>query len=395
LGASLVGIADYDERWVYTHSFNPFTQAHVPIEFPVQPKSVVVIAIEMNYLNYRTNPSFISSAATAKGYGDMAIVAYRVATFIRALGYHAFPCHNDIALSVPLAIQAGLGEMSRLGLVVTPEYGPRVRLCKVFTDMPLEPDRPITFGVVEFCKKCMKCADVCPARAISNDPEPSYKTVGYSNNPGVKKWYNKLEGCLKFWADKVDCAACIAVCPYNKPNNLTHQLGLRIAQTPARGLLRRLDSLLGYGKTFDKKLMRNWWPVNPLDQSEASERPRRVTDENDLGWIKLNDTTRLPEVLAALNVKLNSQPERLAGVNMTVQFVFTGECGGPRYLLIRDSKAEISEGHNTNASTTITVKDSDFLLLIQGKLSPLAIVSGRVKVEGDMSIIPKFRNLMR
>ena len=162
LGADLVGIADNDERWVYTHSYNPLTDAHEPIVFPFEPKSVIVMAIEMKYESYRTSSSYISSATTGLGYGQMAVTAHRVANFVRALGYHAVPCGNDTALSVPLAIAAGLGEMSRLGLLVTPEYGPRVRLCKVITDLPLQADKPITFGVVEFCKTCMKCAECMP-----------------------------------------------------------------------------------------------------------------------------------------------------------------------------------------------------------------------------------------
>jgi hypothetical protein len=57
---------------------------------------------------------------------------------------------------VPFAIEAGIGELSRLNKLVTPEFGPAVRLCKVFTDLPMACDTPIDFGL-EFCKKCKKC----------------------------------------------------------------------------------------------------------------------------------------------------------------------------------------------------------------------------------------------
>lgn len=353
------------------------------------------MALEMDYEAYRTNPSFLASAATGLMYGQIAITSFRVASFIRALGYHAIPCGNDTALSVPLAIQAGLGEMSRLGLLVTPQYGPRVRLCKVSTDLPLQADQPITFGVVEFCKTCLKCANACPAQAISREPEPSFKTVGYSNNPGVKKWYNKLEGCLKFWANKVDCGVCIASCPYNKPNNLTHPLGLRIAQTPAKGLLRQLDDVLGYGKVFDKAATANWWPVSPLDQPEAADEAGHAKPDKDLGWITIADSTTLPEVLAALSARLKSQPEKLAGVNATVQFIFTGEYSGPRYIAVRDGVAEVGEGKRPDAGCTITIKDSDFLLLASGKLSaPAGIIRGKIKFEGDMSLAPRIKQIL-
>ena len=71
-----------------------------------------------------------------QGYSMMVYTANLMAAFIRGLGYKAIPCGNDTALSIPLAMAAGLGEWSRMGLLVTEKFGPRVRLCKVFTDMP-------------------------------------------------------------------------------------------------------------------------------------------------------------------------------------------------------------------------------------------------------------------
>ena len=264
--ADLVGIADYDERWVYTHSFNLFTKVHEPIIFPFEPTSVVVMAVAMDYEAYRTSSSCISSAATGLAYGEMIVIAHRLANFIRELGYHAIPCGNDTAMSVPYAIAAGIGEMSRLGPIVTPEFGPRVRLCKVITDFPLDADRPITFGVQEVCKVCLKCAEACPSKALSFDREPGFEAVSPCNNPGTKKWYIKAENCFKYWSAKIDCSACIAACPYNKKNTWYHKLGLQIAKTPARRLLKSIDDMMGYGKTFDTKTMTDW---------ESSPAPKR------------------------------------------------------------------------------------------------------------------------
>ena len=146
----------------------------------------------------------------------MAFVLARLGEFIRNLGYDAIESGNDIALSIPLAIDAGLGELGRNGLLITPQYGPRVRLCKIFTDLPLEPDKPIEFGVKEFCKECKLCAKYCEAGAISMDDEPSFDGVCPSNNPGVLKWYVDVEKCYLFWLENgMSCSTCIKVCPYN------------------------------------------------------------------------------------------------------------------------------------------------------------------------------------
>ena len=96
----------------------------------------------------------------------MAFTASSLAEFIHNFGYTPIPDGNDMSLSIPLAIDTGLGQLGRNGLLITPEYGPRVRLCKVFTDPPLEPDSPIDFGVNDFCRRCRLCADACEVDAI-------------------------------------------------------------------------------------------------------------------------------------------------------------------------------------------------------------------------------------
>jgi epoxyqueuosine reductase QueG len=127
---------------------------------------------------------------------------------------------NDTALSIPLAIDAGLGELGRNGLLITPQYGPCVRLCKVFTDLPLMPDQPISFGVTETCMKCFKCAEACEVEAISSDPEPSYRTVSPSNNQGIVRWAVDHDKCYAFWIENsASCATCIAACPFTQRAN--------------------------------------------------------------------------------------------------------------------------------------------------------------------------------
>jgi len=62
--------------------------------------------------------------------------------------------------------------LGRNGLLITPQYGPRVRISKVLTDLPLVPDEPIEFGVTEYCEKCKRCAKYCPGQAILRGKGP-------------------------------------------------------------------------------------------------------------------------------------------------------------------------------------------------------------------------------
>lgn len=249
-GADLVGICGLHPNLVYSHEYDRETKDHHPIDVPEGCDNAIVMAVEMDYDAMRTSPTAVEAAATGMGYSRMVMAANLLAVFIRHLGYRAIPSGNDTALNVPLAMAAGLGEAGRQGLLITKKYGPRVRLCKVFTDLPLIHDRYEPFGVTEFCRVCKKCAIHCPSQAI---PEGDMERRGHniSNHDGVLKWYPDYEKCYKFWAKvRTDCANCIRVCAFNKPHGAFHDI-TRL-QIKHMSWLNRvtvwMDDLFGYGK---------------------------------------------------------------------------------------------------------------------------------------------------
>jgi len=211
-GASLVGICDVNERFIYSHN-----RSGDPVEVPVECNKAIVMAIEMDKEGIATSPEYASAVATGVGYSKMAFAIACMAEFLRNLRYKAVPMGNDTALSIPLAIDAGLGQLGRNGLLVTPELGSRIRLCKVFTDLPLVADQQKDFGLTAFCRTCNRCADACEADAISRDPEPSYEIACPSNNKGIKRWAVNADRCYEFWAQNTAaCSNCIAACPFSK-----------------------------------------------------------------------------------------------------------------------------------------------------------------------------------
>ena len=251
LGASLVGICRLEQRWVYSHRFDRITFDHSPIEIPEEFQHAIVMAHEMDYELTKASPDFTSQATVGQAYSQMVYTAGLLGQFIRYLGYQAIPCGNDTALSIPLAIDAGLGELGRNGILITERFGPRLRLSKVFTDLPLLPDSPIKFGVTEFCNSCRRCAENCPGRAISFG-EPTTEAINISNNGGLLKWYIDAEKCLRFWAQNQGgpCTNCIRVCPFNKSTAWLHGTArFLVRNTPwLDPLLVRLDKLFGYGE---------------------------------------------------------------------------------------------------------------------------------------------------
>ena len=256
-GADLIGITGFDERWLYTQKFSDLQSRSKPQELPDGLDNVIVVAQSMDYDLIRTVPSALSGAATGLGYSKDAMVVLGTAQYIRNCGYNAVASMNDTALAIPLAIKAGLGEYGRHGLLITPEFGPRVRLGKIFTDLPLAHDRPVHFGVHEFCTICRRCADGCPVKAISQG-EPSAERHNRSNLQGVRKWSVNGENCFGYWvAQNSDCSICIRVCPYNKDfSKWQHRLGRQLAGTSLRHFMLWLDEKLGYGKRLKPQ---HWW----------------------------------------------------------------------------------------------------------------------------------------
>jgi len=258
-GASLVGIAALDRDWLYSNHYYPplsgFKEPVEKVEIPEKYKYVVVLAFASDYEDFRYAPTYITGASSGLGYSKMAFTAGILSQFIRLLGYEAIPMGNDTACSVPMAIDAGLGELSRAGWLITPQFGPRVRLCKIFTDLPLVPDKPIEFGVWEFCHTCAKCARHCPGQAIPSKG-PTTEVVDISNRKGVYRWPLNAVKCFKFWSvNGTACTTCIQVCPFNKPAGWIHEVvRWGINRFPRLNpLFLKGDDLMGYHKRADPK----------------------------------------------------------------------------------------------------------------------------------------------
>jgi len=254
-GADLCGITDFDDRWIYSSRIDVRDFSDADHGLPEGLTGVIVLGHEMDEELVATYPSALAGAATGREYSHEASVVMQLAAYIRNLGYEAVASMNDTGLVIPYAVKAGLGEYARNQMVITPEYGPRLRFSKIFTNMPLAFDTPKKRGVQAFCDICTKCADACPVKALPfGAPE-----VGGSNPSaikGVRKWTSNAEACFGFWAKlSTDCAICMRVCPFNRDfTKRTHRLWLRLALSPWRKLALWLDR--NRGKRVKPQ---DWW----------------------------------------------------------------------------------------------------------------------------------------
>jgi len=217
-GARDVGVAEVRPYHVYTHVGRGSGIWGAPID--LGHRWAVAFSVEMDHAVMRHAPEAPVVAESARRYVESARTAVQLAAAIRALGYPA-RAHIDgnYRVVAPLvALDAGLGEIGRMGLLITPRLGPRVRLGVVTTDLPLLSDPPgDDRTVIDFCRICKKCAENCPSGSIPlGDREPI---------DGGLRWAVDADGCFRYWnAVGTDCGRCMAVCPYSHPDHPAHNL---------------------------------------------------------------------------------------------------------------------------------------------------------------------------
>jgi len=242
LGSVLVGIAKLNPDWVYKYpmrgrGFDP----NEPVEVPKHWEYAIVVGTPMSWDATLANPTFGTSN---DAYSKSRIVAYRLASFIKTLGYAARPHTPGSSYDLmvpPIMVDAGLGEQGRHSIVITPELGSNFRPAVITTNLPLVPDKPIDFGVQEFCKKCKICAENCPAGAITMGEKEEIR--GYTRYPVCS------EKCHTFWSSclgNMGCRICVAVCPYTRKSNWLHRTALQVTANDPTGLSH--DALIGLQK---------------------------------------------------------------------------------------------------------------------------------------------------
>lgn len=254
-GARRVGITELRPYHLYTHVGRGSGSygALVTLDHPY----AIAFTVEMDYRIMRRAPRAPVVMESAHQYVEAARVAVQLACVLRSLGYCARAhIDGDYRVIAPLvARDAGLGQIGRMSILMTPHLGPRVRLAVVTTDIPLVPDLPAyDVSVIDFCRGCEKCAEVCPSQAIPRGDREEVE--------GVLRWMLDAEACFRFWnAAGTDCGLCIAVCPYSHPDTWAHNVvrqAIRRAAAARRMALWVDDAL--YGRAVPPRPPLDWLP---------------------------------------------------------------------------------------------------------------------------------------
>lgn len=289
-GASMVTfhkLTDDTRKFIYSHDpdgkeliFTDEEEAYETEEARFIPKKcewVISYAMHMSFETLRRSPTHTACQTTLATYGRSRRTQGVTQEFLRGLGYQALgeASINALAVAPAYAVLSGMGEMGRMNRVITPEFGPMVRIFKIITDLPLAEDKPIDAGIMEFCKSCKKCAEACPSGAISFDDEPSWEVAGGWNVPGHKSWFEDSVKCMTYWRNGSgnNCTICFAVCPFSKEDKAwVHDwVKFGIAKLPIMdGFYRSMDDAFGYGVQADPD---EWWDLDLPVYGFSTEAP--------------------------------------------------------------------------------------------------------------------------
>lgn len=209
-GGDIVGIARLKSHHHYSHRGDIFGMGGgygKPIHLSY--KYAIVIASALNRDMVNRAPGKEVQVASMLGYARSSTVSAQLVLYIKSLGYDAqtdnfIEYYSPIS---PLAVDAGIGQMGRCNMVVNKEYGNRLKIGAVLTNLPLIEDGPVDFGLVEFCLACGKCARNCPVKAISaGEPEMIN---------GMLQWRHNETKCMETWM-KNGTGICMASCPFSQ-----------------------------------------------------------------------------------------------------------------------------------------------------------------------------------
>ncbi|NNL85168.1 MAG: 4Fe-4S dicluster domain-containing protein [Myxococcales bacterium] len=275
MGADMVGICEVPDYAWYSHDIDGS-------EIEPYHKYGIAILVDQGYetMEGGSGDDWISGAQSMRAYMRAQLVGGVVADQLRRLGFSARG-HSVIdqdVLHIPIILLAGLGELARIGeLVLNPFVGPRFKSGIITTNMPLKPDKPIDFGLQDFCNKCNKCARECPTSAI-----PFGDKIMFN---GYEIWKPDVEKCARYRITNSAgsmCGRCMKTCPFNLEGVAAERPFLWSAMNLpfTREWIAKLDDKVGNGRINPVKKW--WWDI---DSDEAGNLiPAQRVNERQLNF---------------------------------------------------------------------------------------------------------------
>ncbi len=234
-GATLVAVTRTNPAWLYSEGWRGCPDDYDFATMPEHWEFAIVIGVPMEWDVILASPQFSTSY---DAYDRVSTTAVRLVGALKAAGYPArahSPMTGYDLIVPPHAVEAGLGEVGRTGFCITPELGGNCRMAVVTTNLPMVTDRPIHFGVADFCAKCKLCAESCPSGAMSMADSPDGMVIR-----GYEHWYINNGACYNYWRESMGpmgCRMCVATCPYSRKDNWIHDVAREVDPRDPTGVV--------------------------------------------------------------------------------------------------------------------------------------------------------------
>jgi len=241
--------------------------------------------------NMFCSPSMIGRSTAQMGHLQATQAASSLQRFITELGYQCM--HGGLencCLHPAFGAFQGSGELGRAtNQLITWNFGMPFSPTSITYDLPVTPTPPIDAGIQTFCRKCAKCADVCPSTALTH-ADLSWDVAGPWSVPGHKQFQNNLPLCRQFNTQISGyCMTCQASCVFSKSSAaMIHDIVVKpmVSTTGSfDSIFKHMDDFFGYGDLsfnstsnpltghFNNKAV-DWWngelPVFGIDKVNKS-----------------------------------------------------------------------------------------------------------------------------
>ena len=113
------------------------------------------------------------------------------------------------------AVLAGLGWIGKNGLFISTDYGPRVRLGTILTNLKLPVRAKAASGS---CGECRKCVESCPALALTGNCWQEGCNRSYIFD--AKACSDYMNSTFKHIGRGSVCGICMRVCPHGEKGNV-------------------------------------------------------------------------------------------------------------------------------------------------------------------------------
>lgn len=253
LGADIMGICELPQSAVYTNDM-----AGNPIEVSYKYAVVFGCSKALPTVNASNGYDWIFDPVSFQAYQRLACQTETMANYIRRLGYTAEASNMNkyLTLMPQLVLMAGLGEVSRVGIILNPFLGLNFKTAAVLTNLPLETDKPVDFGLQEYCRNCNICADQCPSKAIPNGDKIEYN--------GYETWKLNERKCASFAILNNYgniCGRCAKICPWTRPTATPRELEKwnGSIENLHADVDRQAENITKQGFAHEAETTRKWW----------------------------------------------------------------------------------------------------------------------------------------